>query len=122
MAKNYYGHFQKFLSDTTIDDLIKTTMGYKESSTGINAVNEWVKQNTKSDADFMEFDTIFSSFLTANEALWFNLSWHIGWAAGVVQGLKAQGLDIPESTSCLAAVYNEVRHAGRIFQGGCSNG
>jgi hypothetical protein len=45
MAKNYYGHFQKFLIDTTIDDLIKTTMGYKESSTGINAVNECYYNN-----------------------------------------------------------------------------
>ena len=122
MAKNYYGRFQKFLNDTTIDDLLEATMGYQESSDGINAVNEWVKQNAKSDADFGEFDDIFSSGLVANETLWFNLSWHIGWAAGVVQGLKAQGLDIPESTSCLAAIFNEVRHAGRIFQGSCSNG
>lgn len=122
MEKDYYGRFQEFLSDTTIDDLLEATMGYQESSDGIYAVNEWVKQNAKSDADFGEFDDIFSCCLTANETLWFNMSWHMGWAAGVAQGLKARGLDIPEAKSCLGAIFNYVRHAARIFQGGCSNG
>jgi len=112
MVENYYGRFQKFLSDTTIDDLLGATMGYQESLEGIDAVNEWVKQNAKSDADFRDFDEIFSCCLIADETLWFNLSWYIGWAAGVAQGLKAQGLDIPESTSCLAAIFNKVKHAG----------
>jgi|OpeIllAssembly_1097287.scaffolds.fasta_scaffold21614_1 hypothetical protein len=122
MEKDYYSRFQEFLSDTTIDDLLEATMGYQESSDGIKAVNEWVKQNAKSDDDFREFDEIFSCCLAANEALWFNMSWHMGWAAGVAQGLKAQGLDIPQANSCLAAIFNVVRHAGRIFQKGCSNG
>lgn len=110
MAKDYYGHFQKLLGDTAItDDLLKTTVSYQQSSDGIKAVNEWVKQYANPDANFREFDNIFSSFLIATEALWFNFSWHIGWAAGVLLGLKNQGLDqlnIPELTSYLAAIYN----------------
>jgi hypothetical protein len=102
MAKNYYGRFQELLSDTTIDDLLQTTMGFQKASDGIDAVNEWVKQNAKSDANFKEFDDIFSCCLIADETLWFNLSWRIGWVMGVAQGLKAHGLDIPDSTSCLA--------------------
>ena len=112
MVKNYYGHFQKLVSDATIDDILKITMGYQEASDSINTVNEWVKQNAKSNANVMEFDNIFSSCLTAIEALWFNLSWHIGWASGVILGLKAQGLDIPESISYLA-VYNEGKYADK---------
>jgi hypothetical protein len=109
MAKDYYGHFQRLLGDTITDDLLKNTVGYQQSSDGINAVNEWVKQNARPDANLREFDNIFSNFLSENEALWFNFSWHIGWAAGVLLGLKNQGLDrlnIPELTSCLAAIYN----------------
>jgi hypothetical protein len=101
MAKNYYDRFQELLSDTTIDDLLQATIGHQESSDGIDAVNEWVKQNAKSDANLKEFDDIFSCCLLADETLWFNLSWNIGWMVGVVRGLKAQGLDIPDSTSCL---------------------
>lgn len=107
MIKNYYGRFQNLVSDITIDDILKTTVGYQESSDGIKRVNGWVKQNAKSDADLKEFNDIFSCCLIANEALWFNLSWHIGWASGVVQGLKAQRLDIPQLTGYLAAVFNE---------------
>lgn len=113
MAKDYYGHFQRLLGDTITDDLLKNTVGYQQSSDGINAVNEWVKQNARPDANLREFDNIFSNFLSENEALWFNFSWHIGWAAGVLLGLKNQGLDrlnIPELTSCLAAIYNVNTH------------
>lgn len=113
MAKDYYGQFQRLLGDTITDELLKTTVGYQQSFDGINEVNEWVKQNANPNANFMEFDTIFSSFLSANVALWFNFSWHIGWAVGVLLGLKNQGLDrlnIPELTSCLAAIYN-LQHA-----------
>lgn len=106
MAKNYYGRFQELLSDTTIDDLLQATMGFRESSDGIDAVNEWVKQNAKSDANFKEFDDIFSCCLIADETLWFNLSWRIGWLTGIAQGLKFQGLDIPDSTSFLAGSIN----------------
>jgi hypothetical protein len=102
MAKNYYGRFQKLLCDTTIDDLLQATVGYQESSDGIDAVNEWVKQNAKSDANLMEFDDLFSCCLLADETLWFNLGWQNGWVVGVARGLKAQGLDLPDSTSCLA--------------------
>jgi hypothetical protein len=102
MAKNYYGRFQELISDTTIDDLLQATIGHQESSEAIDAVNEWVKQNAKSDANLMEFDDIFSHCLIADETLWFNLGWNIGWMVGVVRGLKAQGLDIPEPTTCLA--------------------
>lgn len=105
MAKNYYGRFQQLLSDTTIDDLLQGTKGYRESSDGIDAVNEWVKQNAKSDANLREFDDIFSCCLIADETLWFNLSWRIGWMVGVAQGLKAQGLDISDSTSLAGSIY-----------------
>jgi len=101
MARNYYARFQELISDTTIDDLLQVTRGYQESSEGINAVNEWVKQNTKSDANLNEFEDIFSCCLMADETLWFNLSWQIGWMVGTVRGLKSQGLDIPDATSCL---------------------
>ena len=90
MAKNYYGRFQKLLSDTTIDDLLQATMGFQEASDGIDAVNEWVKQNVKSEANFMEFDDIFSCCLIADETLWFNLSWRIGWVTGVAQEQETQ--------------------------------
>ena len=106
MAKNYYGRFQKLLSDTTIDDLLCSTMGYQQSCDGINAVYEWVKQNAKSEANLKEFDDIFSCCLLADETLWFNLSWQIGWMVGVARGLKTQGLDLPDSTSCLAGSIN----------------
>lgn len=102
MAKNYYGRFQKLLSDTDLDDLLQCTIGYQESSERIKAVNEWMKQNTRPDANFEEFEDIFSCCLIADETLWFNLSWQIGWMVGVVLGLKTQGLDIPDSTTCLA--------------------
>jgi len=102
MARNYYDRFQKLISDTTIDDLLQVTSGYQESSDGIDAVNEWVKQNAKSDANLEEFDDIFSCCLMADETLWFNLSWQIGWMVGAVRGLKTQGLDFPDATSCLA--------------------
>jgi hypothetical protein len=108
MTKDYYGRFQELLSDTTIDDLLEATMGFQESSDSIDAVNEWVKQNVKSDANFNEFDDIFSCCLTADETLWFNLSWRIGWLTGVAQGLKAQGLDFLDSTSCLAGILNII--------------
>lgn len=102
MAKNYYGRFQELLSDTNIDDLLRSTMGYQQSVDGINAVYEWVNQNAKSGANFKDFDDIFSCCLTADQTLWFNLGWRIGWMMGVIQGLKANGLDNPDSTSCLA--------------------
>ncbi len=84
MSKDYYQHFQTLLCDTTIDDLLKKTVGYNESIEGINRVNEWVKQNLKPDADFKEFDEIFSTCINAEETLWFNLAWYRGWMIGVV--------------------------------------
>lgn len=122
MAENYYGRFQTFLSDISVNHLLEVTMGYQDSLDGIAAVNEWVKKNAKSNADFIKFDDIFGCCLNAQETLWFNLSWQIGWALGAVQGLKAQGLDIPESISCLAAVFNEVMHAEKLSKGGSEDG
>jgi hypothetical protein len=84
MSKDYYQQFQTVLSDTTIDDLLKKTVGYNESIEGIKRVNEWVEQNIKPDADFKEFDEIFSSCLIADEKLWFNLACYRGWMTGVV--------------------------------------
>jgi hypothetical protein len=108
-GQNYYACFQKFFNDSTIDDLLKTIVGYQQSLDGIHAVNEWVKQNTKSDANFEDFETIFNNCLIADETLWFNLSWGIGWAVGVVNGLKALGPDIQFSTSSLVgSIYSEL--------------
>jgi hypothetical protein len=39
MSKDYYQRFQTLLSDTTIDDLLKKTVGYNESIEGINHFN-----------------------------------------------------------------------------------
>lgn len=103
-CQNYYDCFKEFLNDTTIDDLLKTTVGYQQSLDGIKAVNEWVKQNVKSDDNFEEFEDIFNSCLIVDETLWFNLSWRIGWAAGAVQGLKALGPDTQFSSSCMPGV------------------
>lgn len=98
MSKDYYQQFQTLFSDTTIDDLLKETVGYNESIEGIKRVYEWVEQNAKLDADFKEFDEIFSSCLIADETLWFNLAWYKGWIAGVVQCLKLIGENEPPST------------------------
>jgi hypothetical protein len=88
MSKDYYQRFQAVLSDTTIDDLLKETVGYNEAIESIKQVNEWVQQNIKPDADFKEFDEIFSSCLIADETLWFKLAWYRGWIAGVARCLK----------------------------------
>jgi hypothetical protein len=96
MSKDYYQRFQALLSDITIDDLLKETVGYNESIEGIKRVNEWVKQNIKPDADFKEFDEIFSSCLIADETLWFNLAWYKGWIAGVVKVLRLLNEDVPD--------------------------
>jgi hypothetical protein len=88
MSKDYYQRFQTVLSDTTIDDLLEMTVGYDEANEGIKRVNEWVKENIKPDADFKEFDEIFSSHLVADEKLWFNLAWYRGWMNGVINILK----------------------------------
>jgi hypothetical protein len=109
-AKNHYARFQRFLNDTSIDDLLATTVGYQQSRNSIDAVNEWVMKNTKSDAEFEEFEDIFNRCLLADETLWFNLSWRIGWAAGAVQGLKKNlEPDIEPSTSCLVgSIYSSL--------------
>ena len=109
-AKNHYARFQRFLNDTSIDDLLATTVGYQQSLDGIHAVNEWVKQNAKSDAKFEDFESIFNNCLIADETLWFNLSWRIGWAAGAVQGFKKNlEPDIEPSTSCLlGSIYSSL--------------
>ena len=88
MTKDYYQRFQTVLSDTTIDDLLEKTVGYNESIEGIKRANDWVKQNIKPDADFKEFDEIFSSCLIADEKLWFNLAWYRGWMIGAVNILS----------------------------------
>jgi PhoPQ-activated pathogenicity-related protein len=54
MSKDYSQRFQTVLSDTTIDDLLKETVGYHEAIESIQQVNEWVQQNIKPDADFRE--------------------------------------------------------------------
>lgn len=104
MANDYYSHFQELLGDTGIDDLLKATMGYQESSDGIAAVNEWMNRNAKSDANLNEFEDTFNCCLEADEALWFNLGWRLGWVKGVVEGLKANGLDNPDSTSLVGSI------------------
>jgi len=103
-CQNYYDCFKKFINDTTIDDLLKTTVGYQQSQDGINAVFEWVEKNAKSDDNFGEFEDIFNSCLIADETMWFNLSWRIGWAAGAVQGLKALGADTQLSNNYMPGV------------------
>ena len=104
MYKDYYQRFRILLSDTTIDDLLKKTVGYNESIEGINQVNEWVKQNVKPDADFKKFDEIFGSCLNADETLWFNLAWYKGWIAGVAQCLRLIDENEPHSTDSMGIV------------------
>jgi hypothetical protein len=104
MSKDYYQRFRTLLSDTTIDDLLKKTVGYNESIEGINQVNEWVKQNVKPDADFKKFDEIFSSCLNADETLWFNLAWYKGWIAGVAQCLRLIDENEPHSTDGMGII------------------
>lgn len=112
MAKtqNHYAHFQRILNDISIDDLLAITVGYQQSRDSIDAVKEWAIKNTKSDAEFEEFEDIFSRCLLAEETLWFNLSWRIGWAVGAVYGLKKNlEPDIEPSTSCLVgSIYSSL--------------
>lgn len=88
MSTDYHQRFMCLFGDITIDDLLKKTVGYHESIESINRVNEWVKKNVKPDADFKEFDEIFSSCLHAQETLWFNLAWYEGWKSGAAQLLR----------------------------------
>jgi hypothetical protein len=109
-AKNHYDRFQRFINETSIDDLLATTVGYQQSRDSIDTVKEWVIKNTKSDAEFEEFEDIFSCCLLADETLWFNLSWRIGWAVGAVYGLKRNlETDIESSTGCLVgSIYSSL--------------
>jgi hypothetical protein len=112
MSKDYYQRFQALLSDITIDDLLKETVGYNESIEGLNRVNEWVKQSIKPDADFKEFDEIFNACLNADETLWFNLAWHRGWIAGVVQCLKLLDEKEPLSTESMGIIERNFKDEG----------
>ena len=105
MSKNHYSRFHKFLSDTTMDDLLRVTMGYEKSCDSIGAVYEWVKENA-SFADQKKFDEIFSCCLKENGTLWFNLGWHIGWSVGVYQVLRGHDSDITDSASLLGSIYH----------------
>lgn len=104
MSTNYHQRFMGLLSDTTIDDLLKKTVGYHESIEGIKQVNEWVKGNVKPDADLKEFDEIFNSCLHAEETLWFNLGWYKGWISGVVQCLRLIDENEPHSTDSMGII------------------
>lgn len=104
MSKDYYQRFRTLFCDTTIDDLLKKTVGYNESIEGINQVNEWVKQNVKPDADVKKFDEIFSSCLNSVEALWFNLAWYTGWKAGAAQLLRFIDENEPDSTDGMSII------------------
>jgi hypothetical protein len=112
MSKDYYQSFQTVLSDTTIDDLLKETVGYKEAIESIKQVNEWVQQNIKPDADFKEFDDIFGSCLIADETLWFNLAWYRGWIAGVARCLKLIDENEPSSTDGLGIIERNFKDEG----------
>lgn len=102
-SRNYYERFQEFIDNATIDDLLARTVGYHQSRESVFALNEWVRSNVKPDANVEEFDDLFNDCMVSDEALWFNLSWALGWAAGAVNALKSQGADIQFSVGSLFA-------------------
>ncbi len=104
MSKDYYQAFMAAINDTSIDDLLKKTVGYQEATEGIKRVNEWVEQNVKPDADFKKFDEIFSSCLNTDETLWFNLAWYKGRIEGVAQVLRLIDENEPHSTDIMGIV------------------
>jgi hypothetical protein len=116
-SKNHYERFMRFLSDTTIDDLLAATEGYQKSLESIKAVNEWAMKHacpeseSESESSFEEFEDIFKESLIVDETLWFNLGWCIGWSAGAIEGMKKsleQDTDRSNDCSLAGIIYSSI--------------